>query len=59
VSLEHYLDPAFPEKHPLGAENGEGKPSAMSYRALYRFCGALARSGRLERFEYPALRGRR
>ena len=59
VSLEHYLDPAFPHKHPLGGENGEAKPCAMSYRALCRFCGALARSGRLERFEYHTLRGRR
>jgi hypothetical protein len=59
VSLEHYLDPAFPEKHPLGGENGEGKPSAMSHRALCRFCGAMARAGRLQRFEYPAILARR
>ena len=59
VALEHYLDPAFPEKHPLGGENGESKPSAMSHRALCRFCGALARASRLDRYEYQSIIRRR
>ncbi len=59
LALEYYLDPAFPHKHPLGGENGESKPSAMSHRALCRFCGAMAHSNRLQRFEYPALQNRK
>ena len=59
LALEHYLDPAFPEKHPLGGENGESKPSAMSHRALCRFCGALARASRLDRYEYQSIIRRR
>ena len=53
--LEHYLDPAFSLKHPLGGENGQSKPCAMSYRCLHRLCGSLEKTGRLRCFEYPSV----
>ena len=55
LALEHYLDPAFPLNHPLGGENGQSKPSAMSYRCLHRLFCSLAKTGRLSPFEYPSI----
>ncbi len=55
LALEHYLDPAFPIKHPRGAENGQSKPCAMSYRALFRLLGAMQKTGRIGQYEYPAI----
>lgn len=55
LPLEHYLDSAFPLKHPLGGESGQSKPCAMAYRCLYRFFSAMDKTGRLRNFEYPSI----
>ena len=55
LTLEHYLDSAFPIKHLMGGEAGQAKPCAMSYRGLLRFLGALSKIGELKKYEYKTL----
>jgi len=55
LALEYYLDSVFPLQHPKGREDGQSKPCAMSYRGLFRFFGALSKTGELGKYEYKAV----
>jgi len=56
VMLQRFTDPML-GPDPLGMVlPGEGKSNAMLYRGLAWFLGAMDGAGRLEHYDYPALR---
>lgn len=54
LTLEHFLDPACAGEEPFGGP-GQLKPSAMLHRGLCLLSGYLAKTGRLEKYEYSAI----
>lgn len=54
LTVEHYLDPACAGDEPFGGP-GQLKPSAMLHRGLCILSGYLAKTGRLDKYEYPAI----
>jgi len=54
LTLEHFLDPACAGEAPFGGP-GQLKPCAMLHRGLCILSESLAKTGRLEKYEYPSI----